>query len=491
MGEFIRKSAIGLTWTPDGRCWGVHLRRKRDGCTVALFWQSAAKDNESLATRLGEGFRYLGHRENAVVVVGGCGWQSSFADVDMPKLGADELRSALSFELGKRSPLPQDKLVWGYRILPGGDDQHQKVRLVYMREAEWARWIDDVSGLGQGIDVLVPPPAALDPLLKDQIVFFPEDDGEHGFLFEPGPAGGRTILRGRPGDNAFGAGPEPLKLAQLSLGGLEAKSTETKQRYMPAILLAMYGLTHALNNDKRTLLPIPYELRPKRHRYSSMVAMAVVAYLVVLAALGLGREFQAANDYYQSLLAKTEAVEEEIEDLQNDEDTSEFIQQLGNELRDANIERPSMAAALLELTRIISKDAWVTRFEWIDGTLNVTLKMQEEDLNLVQALEASPILGDVVPGRRMTSADNITLVLQMNARYDTMTELSASQARENNAVDDDAVPEQPDIEQNDEQYLEDEVEAADEADSDDTAAEVIPAPPPAPELPELPEVENE
>lgn len=428
MGTFSKKSAIGLTWRSDGRCWGVHLRRAGRRCTAALFWQSDARGGESLAGRLAEGFRGLGATENTVVVVGGTGWQHGFVDVKMPKLSGDDMRAALQFELSKHAPLPAERLVWGYRLLPDGDGDRQLTRLVYMRETDWRQWLDDASGLGARVDAIIPPAVVMDPLLVGREVYLEGSASGVGFLFQPQPGGGRDAQRRQAvGEDVFGALPEPLALPLLEPGGLQAMHPEQQQDYCPAALLAMYGLTGQVGSDRKTWLPVPLELRPRRHRYSRLVAGTLMVYLLVLVAVAMFGEYKAAGKYHRELQRSCAAVEKQIDAFEEQQSDSTSLETLPQELEDARIFRPTLPAVLADLTRLIDDTSWVQQFEWQDTTgivtqVSLVMVTGDDSTDLFDLLEASPVIGDVKPGQTIRRGGKVTKTILMNARFDTDAE---------------------------------------------------------------------
>lgn len=421
MGDYARKSCIALTWADDGRCWGVHLRHARRRLNVSLFWHSPAVDGQGVSSRLAEGFRVLQPRESTAVVAGGVGCHCGLVDLTMPKLGPDDLRSALSYELTKHAPISTDQLVWGYRLLPNGERTQQRVRLVCMREADWGRWTDDVSGLGQGVDMILPPPAALDPVLSDVGVYLLDDVTANGFLFAPSAAGGREALLSEPedGGQVFGALPEPLSLPGLNLGGLADMPPEEQQAFAPAIVLAMYGMQRCVIQDMRTCLQVPYELRPRRNQASRAVAVLLALFLLGVAGFGLGREYYAAHGLLVDLRKQVLLAEAEAESLEMTDDPTEMVKEVMGDLQDAVIERPSMAECLVELTSRIDDDAWVPSFQWTDGKIDLQIRTDEEDPALYDKLKVSPVLLDIVPLR--TTVDNrsgeTTIAVQMRAAF--------------------------------------------------------------------------
>ena len=403
---------------------------------MVLFWESdpVADGDESLSTRLAEGIRCLAAREETVIIAGGAGTCGGMADIEMPKLAAENLGNAISFQVGKHAPVSTDKLVWGYRVLPGKTTaQQQLVRLVYMREGEWGKWVDHLSGLDHGVDLIIPATAVLDPLLDDRDVFVADPNGTDGFVF-PAPANGsgRHAVRSTVAEceGAFGAGEHPLALPFLELGGLGAMSADDQRGYASAILLALYGLTRAPEADQHTWAPVPYELRPKRNRYSRMLAMSMLLYVIGIACFWLWTEYSAASQYYRRLKAEAREVKAQISALQQRTDSGELIQMLKKEIVTHRLDRPILKDVLLELTDRIDESKWVRTLEWTESRTGGTsetkiilkLKADKEDPGIIHRLEDSPFLGDVEPGGSTPDAEGVTLGLNMNARYDTEAE---------------------------------------------------------------------
>ena len=234
MTTFTGTSAIALTWGTAGACRGVFVERVRDRCRVVRSWEGATSAERSLAEVLAEGLRALAPTSSTVVVAGSVDFGSGFVDVEMPVLRPDELRSALVFELRRCAPIPEEKLVWGYRVLPGGSGPRRVVRVYYLRQAVWERCLSDLSGLVHSLDLVVPPAAALDPVLARTPVALPGPGGE-SFLYLPGE-GGRRQVQPLPSPAVapqalFGLGAAPLEAAVLVPGPLGEKPVERQAEF--------------------------------------------------------------------------------------------------------------------------------------------------------------------------------------------------------------------------------------------------------------------
>ena len=150
MPHFSRNNSCAFTWTKTGDCHAVHITRKGDRCIVSAHWHGNAGKNTATAETLSSAKRALGNIDTYFTLAGGSegGW--GMADVLMPELKAEELKNALVFELRKHTPLPVDKLAWGYRMVPSdAQNNRQLVRLFYVRNETWRQWTDAVGGIGQ------------------------------------------------------------------------------------------------------------------------------------------------------------------------------------------------------------------------------------------------------------------------------------------------------------------------------------------------------
>ena len=404
MSEFARKDAIGLTWCADGSCHGVRLRRAGDSLSAVGYWTCAGGDEE-LTVSLPRGLQALEPDDNTIVIVGGAESCYGLADVSVPDLNPDQLRHALQYELHKHAPVATDELAWGYRTTTAGSTGKQnQVRVTFMRETEWRRWVDNVSGLTHSIDLIVPPAATVDPLLNGRSVYIPSPGREQGFIYTPN-GNGRVLRCGPPPEQTFGALPDPLDAPNLMLGGLEEMAPEEQQRYAPALLLAMYGLTRNVKGDAKTWFRVPVELQTQRHRQSRRVAVALILYIVALAAIIGGRTYMTHAHRLDRIESMQQQVERRITELEAQDSHEEFVQALASEIRGLDLTRPTLGRSLVELTELIDDQFWVSRFQWRDGRIELEVQSRNDDLSFVQSLAQSPILDDVEVVRKQVKQE--------------------------------------------------------------------------------------
>ena len=412
-------------------CHGVSLVRTTGGCRVAGCWSAQAEaKSASMAGTLARGRRELKVADGGYLLAGPSGGGWGMSEVSVPRLSGEDLRSALSFELRKCTPLPQEYVTWGYRVLPVSEetDGKLKVRLVYARSENWRRWLEVATGLGS-VDAVLPPPAALDSLLTGTDVVVP---GREGFRYTS-LEGGREML---PCDaEAKRSIQELLPLDMVEWGELEKLSPEEQAGFIPAMLLALYGMGADFTKDMYTLPSIPHELRPRRFFAFKFIAGLLGCIIAVSLFLGIVRGAQIRAARIRILQSDISAVEKEIAALRDKSggNRKNALAQLEAEISRYTFKTPELPEVLGELTRLIAPPAWMAgAFEWNLDTASqvapVSFVIREpagdaSNLAIGTALNRSPLLGDVSESR---SSQNRTGFIErkfvLKARYDTQEE---------------------------------------------------------------------
>ena len=151
------------------------VKRAGDKCKVTKIWNAKADQNTSVAEILSNASKALNAKDAAFTVASGLGPGWDMADVTMPNLPKEELRNAIAFELRKHTPLPVDKIRWGFRttIAPQEKKQGLRTRIVYVKSDVFEQWTNHITGIGQ-LDEMLPPAAALDPLFEDDTIPIPD-----------------------------------------------------------------------------------------------------------------------------------------------------------------------------------------------------------------------------------------------------------------------------------------------------------------------------
>ncbi|MBR0457890.1 MAG: hypothetical protein IJJ26_01515 [Victivallales bacterium] len=435
MMKYARSTSAAFTWSPEGRCRGVLLMRDARGCHVSARWGADTEHKTAdLAEALAAGRKALNCAEAMFCVAGPTNGGWGMAELEMPELKQEELRNALAFELRKRTPLPPDRLVWGYRVLEhaASKEERMKVRLFYVKRDSWRQWMAVARGLAH-VDLIAPAPVLLDPLAEGQAVVVP--GGKISFRYLPSEHG-REEMRTSAND----AQGNPLDYDQLfpmpgfTPGVLEELSIAERQEYLPAVILGIYALSTEIGTDVGTLPPVEEDMRPKRYLF--MQAMAGILLLVVIGFLLIG-----GVKAVQARMARLSLIAKDIQQARTQYaalqrqipvNAKEASQALEEEIARFHFESPDLPEALSEVTRLVKAPAWVGSFEWkgdpsaSDSTVNILLREpvgNQENTNLVTRLSNSPVLGDVKEIQANQTRNNMMeRRFVMTARGDTPEE---------------------------------------------------------------------
>ena len=426
MPLFVRNHSIALTWTSQN-CQAVRLAVSGSKCKVQAAWRGAIGENgASLAEILAHAWKAVGGDDSTYVIAGprDTGWGMAAADAPA-NLRGEELRNALAFELRKHTPLPPERLRWGFRRLPRAKgDAQQPVRLVFATTDHWNAWMKAIDGLHH-VDALLPAPAALDPLFADTTVILPVPGSV--YAFEPGEGG--RVLAPRP-ESAPPSLAEALPGLDLDAEAIDALPEEQRREFPAAVVLALYGLTASVSADRDTLFQLPEHFAAHRNIAVKFIAAAAAIYLLGLVVYWLAASFQATSAQIRLVdaeIVRTRNALNAINKLMSPKD-AERIRLLRQELLDNTPDRPDFPVALLAITKTIPKDAWIAQsLDWRDGKISFQIQTPVKNLSLAQQLEESPWLGDV--SEKVSSynqnANVYTQRFELTARYDTPQEAEA------------------------------------------------------------------
>ena len=419
----IRPSATAFSWNQEGHCRAVRLSIERERLLLLSHWRAdVAPKSSAIAEAFAAGRKELGCEENDFILLAPptSGWGA--ADLTLPPLSQEETRAALEFELRKQTPIPPDRLVWGFRTLPSTSTEERRLRLFYVRSDAWRHWLKCAEGLAH-LDIIAPAPITLDPLLAEQAVAFPE---KNAFSYLP-TATGREIA---PLDAQTQFPPLP-PIENLDPGSL-ASLTEAEQReYTSAIILAAYGLTRETSSDAKTLPRVPDAMLPKRHLFAQYASAFLLVVTIAFLCIGLLRGIQNRRAQIQLLeneIRKVDATNAALR-KQFPPNAIQAAKTLETELLKYQDNTPELNAVLCELTRIIQPPSWLGGgFEWKATSgldiVPITFTIKEpigttENQELALKLNNSPILGDAKEIQSMVGRNNLQeRRFSLNARLD-------------------------------------------------------------------------
>jgi Tfp pilus assembly protein PilN len=405
MGLWATNNSIGAYWTKDGRCFAVLCEGSGDAVRVAGVWSSPPSDSPDVSAALTEALRSFDTDQNTRVLVGGSDQSCAVQDLSLPRLPPQDLRNALLFELRKQCPLPAEQLVWGYRIVPGTvRGTKQTVRLFYLRDNEWGKWVENVSGLTRRVDALMSPRMALDPAFAGQAVRL-------GPAIRLGPCtdGVRGPAAAEDGEaNGLGDGPSPLEIPGLEPGPLAGKTADEQREFVPAIVLAAHGLQGDPAKDRKTMPPFPSELLPKRNQWTKAAAAVLSVYVAAVVLLWAGISLKKAFSHRQALRQRMAEVEGRIATLEEDRMSADVETALEEGVAQVAPDMPRLTEVLSELTDIIPKEFWVSKMSWTAGKVELEIRGEGTDLAFIQGLEDSPILQEVeLADKKVDSKGNL------------------------------------------------------------------------------------
>lgn len=408
------RDAIGITWDADGFCYGVRLHKVSGSYRVVSYWSETEADSIETPGCLARGLAALEKNENTIIIAGAHDAKAGLADVSLPVMSPNDLRNALNYEIGKHAPLGLETLSWGYRVL-GKENGRLDIRLYYLRRTEWNKWTEIVSGMQHGVDMLLPPVAATDPVLEKTAVAV---HGMPGMASVPvdGPGKGRELLPFSPDDErVFGALPKPLETPGLDPGDLGSLPETAQQGFAGAVVLAMYGLEGLMKRDSQTCPTLPAGIKLMRHRGSRMLTFVLAIYLFVIITFTFGVQYFSASSELHDIRSLNRVLTKQLDHLEKKDRPGGVFAALQEELKLLKTGgESSLPAALINLTELLDKSLWVSNFTWKNGRIEMDVRSAGDDTSFLQTLKESGLFTDIVPLRKVVDQRNaMTLKVQM------------------------------------------------------------------------------
>ena len=428
--KIARGRGAGFSWTPDGHCHGVLVEAVSGKCRVTAYWKADSGGKlAGVAEALSTARRSLGLGDTDYCVAGPAGGGWGMCDILMPSLKAEALQSALAFELRKLTPVPVERMTWGYRMLGHASDGKMHIRIFYARTDFWRKWLEMANGLAH-LDMLAPAPVLLDPIFGDSTVTFTTDGV---FSYTPG-ADGREII---PGGNAATL-ESMLPNEGLDIGSLSELDEEARRGFAEAICMALYAMGRELSKDVYTMPSIPSHLKPSRYLAVRFLSVCLLAVMLLFLGTGLVKALQQRIERLRLIKKDISAVDAQIKSLRNGviANGDQAAKNLEAELTKYSFEVPELPDVLMEITDLVKPPAWMAGvFSWnadyATNVVQVTFKIREPagdntNVDLISRLNLSPILGDAIEVRG-SSADMrlggyVTRDITLKARYDTPEE---------------------------------------------------------------------
>ena len=398
MLSFRNKRCNAFSWDGHGNFYGVRLERHGSSARVAGYWRAERSQGQSSAEVLAEGAAALGRDEDIIVIVGGNAQRCSLVDLTMPRLAPDEMAQALRFELAQHSPLPLEDMQWGYRWLgkaKGSGDS--RLRVTLFTDEEWRNWLEAASGVGGGVDMVIPVQAVLDPLASDRDLCLADATEDEALVLARGEDGRRRHAfppsKARRGE-MLGAGDRPLAIDRVDAGALLELDVEEQKPFAVPLLLAQYGLSREFNQDRGSWLGLPLAMRPKRNRVQKTWAVAALVYLAAVAAVFLAQFCYAKYREFNHLQTRETRLRRELEAFQKGRSEQERGAELKDQMSEV-LEARRLVVEILAAASALDERVWATKFDLKEECLSLHLRADKDSPGLTQALKESSLFLDV------------------------------------------------------------------------------------------------
>jgi Tfp pilus assembly protein PilN len=395
----------------NGVLIGLRLQRHGDGAEVLGHWQASSSGGRADAELLSQGQAALGGDPDTVVIYGGELERAVSLDLTMPVLPPNELQRALQFELPRHVPLALDSVRWGYRWVgqaKAGQPAH--LRLVLIPDAQWQAWLAAASGLSSGVDLILPAQVALDPLLADRDVVFSDGKGTPALAFkrnddstrQAGFPPGKSQL-----EASFGGSETPLAMPNLTLGSLSALPPDQQRLFVPAVLLASYGLSREFSRDRRTLPSLPSSLAPRRNRLQKFTATTAAIWAIVLVLALVGRWSYGRWQESEAYSVQEQALRRRLGEIRLLDAKLKQVPVLHKQVTTELGHRISMLEVLGELSDVLDDHLWATKVEYkTPDVLSLMLRTEDDAPGLTQALKESVCFSNIEESKVRNTSDN-------------------------------------------------------------------------------------
>ena len=421
-----RGRGAGFSWTPDGHCHGVLVETVSGKCRVTAHWRADSGGKPAgVAEALSTARRSLGLGDTDYCVAGPAGGGWGMADIQMPSLKAEALQSALAFELRKLTPVPAERMTWGYRMLGHADDGKMRIRIFYARTDFWRKWLETANGLTH-LDMLSPAPVLLDPIFAENTVTFTTDGV---FSYVPG-VNGREIVPG--GDAATLESMLPND--GLDIGTLSEVDEESRRGFAEAICMALYAMGREVSKDSETMPSIPSHFKPARYLAVKSLSACLLAVMLLFLGMGLVKALQQRTARLRLIKKDISAVDAQIKSLRDSvmANGEQAAKNLEAEIAKYNFGTPELPEVLMEITDLVNPPAWLSgAFEWnadyASSVVSISFTVREpigdsNNNDLMSRLNRSPILGDAVENKSSNRVGFAERRVTLKARYDTPDE---------------------------------------------------------------------
>ena len=410
------RECIVLYWNRAQTVFGVKVEKIGDQLIV-LDSAVSSEDMDSFSLAVAEVMGVLETSESHLMLAGGYMSGTLIFDVTLPKMSIQDTRQAVIYELPRHVPCDPQELIFGFRILPSQeeDDNSGKniVRIIAIKKNNWNEIIADLSGAGVRIDAVLHPYLLIDPLLGEESdVLFYDDGKSVSCASSPEYHGRKIVLHDSDEDiseTVFGNSLRYFEELHYDKDSLPSTVSEDPVSFFPSLLMAAYGMSPEYGNDRNSIMKLPSSLLPERYRTLRASFFGLVATILFLFLILIGRFWWDAKERYHKITKEIRNIKQMQINTENQKKALLDKAEILTEIMDKQKGIPEVATCLRTLSMILSKDMCLGSFASRDDAVDISIRYTKPGLT-VPDLNNTKVMKVITSSTRKNSRDNSTNV---------------------------------------------------------------------------------
>ncbi len=335
--------------------------------------------------------------EHQLIIYGGCIEGTICNEFWIPQMSYTDIASAIEYELSRLLPCQVDESITGFRVIEKNIENSKfRLRCGTTLYKYWNELISDLKNVGIKVDTIIHSFMVLDPVLSDLNDFYlPQIEPDFIFSYDANEKI-RKITCAENEDEKHFAGEKTAK-AILSLYRNENETTlsDYDDPYIPALLLAAYGLSEDFEQDRQYLQAIPKGMFPERFR-GLRILFSVFIVISLLLLIGIwGRNVCENMEKLNDINNEIEKISKVSKQIKIDIIKNKKFDEMMEKVREVEPElgNHEIFLCLAEFTRKTPEDMWVTSFNFRKGEIDATFfgKSDSKDSNI--DFSSSPLFG--------------------------------------------------------------------------------------------------
>lgn len=421
MGFLGKNSTIGLFFGQGSICRAVKVVGGRKEFEV-VGEAECLLEGDNLSEKVRDLVESLRPSDDTLVIAGSDRLGTS-VDLVMPKLSADDLHHALEFEVPKYTPLSDEDIIWGYRVIGDMGEKGQHIRLGVVSADQWEHFISLVSSVSKGIEMILPPVMALDPAFGD-VDFCTFDDGNNRNMLCKSSDGLReaVFVEVDPLESSFKI-PRNIDIADNC-------SVDDDEISYKAVLMAVYGLTANIRKDRRSWIKVPQTIKSKRPLSLMFINVLLLVGIMGMAIFTGVKHLSVYNKKVAVYKKHIERLKKENSKINVVKADDELISALEQEMDDVLRNRPGFTNLLTVITETVDDSHWCDSFSWDGERFSIKLKTNNENSDVAMALEQSGYFENVTFKKNQSSSGLIEITVDMQVKESHRAKVADEKGKE-------------------------------------------------------------